>query len=260
MSRRLLGALVVASAFILAPSSPVAQTPPSAQRLQIGIVNVKPEAINDWLALQQKETIPALKKAGVTSREVWTTSVFGEGFEFFSATPITKFADYDNPQGPMVRALGQEGARIYNDKMRRMIVGNRTLAITVFPESIVPPPAYVMKFMVLNFNYTAPERAGEYAAYLRNDVIPAVRKGKPVGYVVSRTLHGGDANEFVTARYIEKMADLDGPNPLQQAIGAEAAAKLNAKAAGMVQRTERRIFRFVPNLSFRSATGTSSQQ
>jgi hypothetical protein len=260
MSRRSLGALVVASAFVLAPSSLVAQTPPPAQRLQIQIVNVKPEALNDWLALQEKETVPALKKIGVPSREAWTTSIFGEGFEFFFATPITKFADYDNPQGPMVRALGQEGARIYNDKMRRMIVGNRNLAITVFPESIMAPPTYVPKFMVLNFNYTAPGRAGDYAAYLRNDFIPAIRKAKPVAYGVSRTLHGGDANEFVTARYIEKMADLDGPNLLQQAIGADAAGKLSAKTTGMIQRTERRIFRFVPNLSFRSATGTSGQQ
>lgn len=260
MSRRSLGALVVASAFVLAPSSPVAQTPPPAQRLSIQIVNVKPEALNDWLALQQKETIPALKKIGVPSREAWSTSVFGEAFEYFFATPITKFAEYDNPQGPFVRALGQEGARVYNDKVRRMINAQRTMAITIFPESIMPPPTYEPKFMVLNFNYAVPGRAGDYAAYLRNDFIPAIRKAKPVAYGVSRTLHGGDGNEFVSARYMEKMADLDGPNLLQQAIGAEAAAKLSAKTAGMIQRTERRIFRFVPNLSFRSAAGTNSQQ
>jgi hypothetical protein len=261
MARRSLGALVVvASSFVLSPSSPVAQTPPQPQRLSIQIVNVKPESVNDWLALQQKETIPALKKIGVPSREAWSTSVFGEAFEYFFATPITKFAEYDNPQGPFVRALGQEGARIYNDKVRRMINAQRTLAITIFPESIMPPPTYVPKFMVLNFNYTVPERAGDYAAYLRNDFIPAIRKAKPVAYGVSRTLHGGDANEFVTARYMEKMADLDGPNLLQQAIGAEAAGKLTAKTAGMIQRTERRIFRFVPELSFSAGTRTSSQQ
>lgn len=36
-----------------------------------------------------------------------------------------------------------------------------------------------------------------------------------------------------------------------QAIGADAAAKLGAKTAGMLERQERRIYRFVPNLSFK---------
>ena len=259
MARRSLGALVVvASSFVLAPSSPVAQTPPQAQRLSIQIVNVKPESVNDWLALQQKETIPALKKIGAQSREAWTTSIFGEGFEYIFATPITKFADYDNPQGPFVRALGQEGARIYNDKVRRMIVGNRTVAITLLPESITPPVSYQPKFMILNFVYVTPGRTNDYANYLRNELMPVIRKAKPVGFGLSRTLHGGDANEFVTARYIEKMADLDGPNLQQQVLGDK--ANTLAPAAGVVQRQERRIYRFVPELSFTAGTRTSSQQ
>ena len=185
------------------------------------------------------------------SREAWTVNIFGENFEYFFTQPITKFADYDNTQGPIIRALGEEGARVYNDKLRRMIVGQRTLAITVLPESIVPPPTYEPKFMVLNFTYVVPGRAEDFQAYWKNDFMPVIRKAKPVGFGLSRTLHGGDANEFVSARYLEKMADLDGPNLQTQAIGAEAAAKLGAKTAGMVQRQERRIYRFVPNLSFR---------
>jgi hypothetical protein len=260
MARRTLTTLVVvASAFVLASQFATAQAPP-AQRLMIQIVNVKPEAVNDWLALQQKETVPALKKIGIASRDAWTTSIFGESYEYFFVQPIAKFAEYDNPQGPMIRALGEEGARVYNDKVRRMIVSQRTLAITVFPESIVPAAAYVPKFMVLNFSYVTPGRASDYRAYLTNDVMPAIRKVKPVGYTLSQTLHGGDANEFVTARYMEKMADLDGPNLMTQALGADAAAKLNAKTAGMFQRQERRIYRFVPNLSFRSTTATNNQQ
>ena len=260
MSRVSLGALVVASALVLAPSAPIAQTPPPAQRLSVQIVNVKPEALNDWLALQEKETVPALKKIGATSREAWTTSIFGEGFEYFFVTPITKFADYDNPQGPIVRAIGADAARVYNDKLRRMIASQRTVAITVLPGSIAPAASYVPKFMVLNFTYTVPGRSNDYAAFLSNDLMPAIRKSKAVGYTATRTLHGGDANEFVTARYMDKMADLDGPNPLAQALGADGAAKLNAKTVGMIQRQERRIYRFVPNLSFRSAAATSGQQ
>jgi hypothetical protein len=132
-----------------------------------------------------------------------------------------------------------------------MTNSQRTLAITVFPESIVPPASYVPKLMILNFNYAIPGRASDYEAYLRNDAMAAIRKAKPVGYSITRTLHGGDANEFVTARYLEKMADLDGPNLMTQALGAAEAAKMTAKNAPMLQHTDRRVYRFVPNLSFK---------
>lgn len=259
MARRTLGTLVVfvASALVLGSSFATAQSAPP-QRLQINIVNVKPDALNDWLTLQQKETIPALKKIGIPAREAWTTAVFGEGFQYFFSTPIDKFAAYDNPQGPMVRALGQEGARVYNEKVRRMIVSQQTLAITMLPESIMPPASYQPKFMVLNFAYITPGRGNEYLNFLRNELMPVIRKAKPAGFGVSRTLHGGDANEFVTARYMDKMADLDGPNLPQQVLGDKAGTL--GPAAGVVQRQERRIYRFVPNLSFTAGTRTGSQQ
>jgi hypothetical protein len=246
MVRPSLGALVVAS-----------QAPP-ALRSYIQIVNVKPESVNDWLAMQQKETIPAIRKAGTQTRQTWTTQVFGESFEYFFVTPLTAFSDFDN-QNPIVRALGADAARVYNDKLRKMIVSQRGLAITVFPESINPAASYEPKFMILNFNYAEPEHAAAYEAYLRNDAIPAIKKAKPLGYVVSRTLHGGDANEFVTARYMDKMAELDGPNLMTKALGADGAAKMGAKSAGMLARTERRVYRFVPELSFAAAAGKPSQ-
>jgi hypothetical protein len=259
MVRRSLGTLVVfvASAFVLASPLAIAQAPPPT-RLSINIVNVKPEALNDWLALQEKETIPALKKAGIAGRTAWTTANFGEGFQYFFTTPIDKFATYDNPLGPVARAIGEQNARVYNEKLRRMIVSQQMLAINILPESIVPPPTYQPKFMVANFTYVTPGRAADYVAFLRDQLMPVIRKAKPVGYALSRTVHGGDANEFVSARYIEKMADLDGPNLQQQVLGAKAPAV--APAAGIVQRQERRIYRYVPNLSFTSAAGTTSRQ
>lgn len=259
MARRSLATLVVvvASALVFFASLPAAQTP-APQRLQVQIVNVKPEAVNDWLALQEKETIPALKKAGIVSRDAWTTSTFGEAFEYFFTIPIDKFAAFDNPLGPIQRAMGEQNARIYNDKLRKMIVGQRTLAITILPESITPPASYVPKFMVLNFNYVTPGRGAEYRKYQQEQLMPVIRKAKPVGYALSQTLHGGDPNEFVTARYLEKMADLDGPNLQQQVLGPNAPPV--GPPAGVVQRQERRIYRHVPNLSFGAAATTSNRQ
>ena len=64
MSRCTPGTLVVffASALTLAASSASAQSAPAPVRMSVQIFNIKHESANDWLALQQNETIPALKK------------------------------------------------------------------------------------------------------------------------------------------------------------------------------------------------------
>ena len=102
MARCSFGTLVVfvASAFTLASSLASAQPAPAPVRLSIQIVNVKPEALNDWIALQEKETIPALKKIKAAPREAWTTAFFGEAFQYFFSTPLEKFAQYRQSARP----------------------------------------------------------------------------------------------------------------------------------------------------------------
>jgi hypothetical protein len=260
MTRRLVVSLlvVVASLVVLFPQVRIAaQTPAAVQWYSVNIVRVKPSALNDWLALQQKETIPGLQKAGVAERQGWQVAQFGPGFEYFFLSPIPKFAQYDNPQSPIVRALGEAGARAYNDKLRTMIESTQTLGIQMLPESIAPPATFEPKLAILTFHYVAPGRGNDFLNYLRNDFMPAIKKAKPIGYAVSRTIHGGDANEFVTGRYLDKFADLDEASLLTKAVGAEAADKINAKVAGIVTHQERRVYRFVPTLSFRPKAASS---
>ena len=256
--KRLFVGGVLTAAFLglaLVPDvAPVAQAQaPVPQWYSINVVSVRPERLDDWLALQRNEAIPALQKAGVRERGAWV-SVYGDGFEYFFATPLAKMADRDQP-GPFVRALGEDGARAYNAKLRGMVERTRAIAIQALPDmSIVPPPSFEPKLAVLTFSYVAPGRGPDYENYLKTDLLPAIRKAQPAGFLHSRTIFGGDAGEYVSLRYIDSFAEIDKGPLLTQAVGAAAAGRITAKAAGMLTRQERKIYRFVPNLSFKLKT------
>ena len=81
-----------------------------------------------------------------------------------------------------------------------------------------------------------------------------VMKQAQVTYLVTQTIFGGDANEYVTLTMRDSFADLDKGPVLVQALGEEGAQKLLQKLpAGIVVHVERSLSRLVPELSFMPA-------
>ena len=92
-------------------------------------------------------------------------------------------------------------------------------------------------------------RNDEFENFVKNDFIPVMNQAG-VTYVVSQTIFGGDANEYVTLTMRDSFADLDKGPVLVQALGQEGAQKLMQKLpAGAVVHVERSLTRFVPELS-----------
>src|SRR5256885_9189697 len=91
---RVLGAvlaLIVSAAIAVAALQPPAARPqpaPKREMLQVTVVKIKPDLVDQWLEFQKNETIPMLRKAGVKSRDAWTTATFGDGFTYGFVTPI----------------------------------------------------------------------------------------------------------------------------------------------------------------------------
>jgi hypothetical protein len=95
----------------------------------------------------------------------------------------------------------------------------------------------------------APNRNNEYENYLKNDFVP-VMKQAGITYLVSQTIFGGNANEYITLTMRDGFTDLDKGPVLVQALGPEGAQKLMDKLpTGVVVHLERSITRFVPELS-----------
>lgn len=225
--------------------------PNGPQKSSVTVVQVRPEAVDAWRDFQAKQTVPALQKAGVTQRDVYE-SIYGPTGQFRIVQPVVKYADRDNPQAPIVRALGEAAARTYTDALRKMQASAMTTVIESIPDaSYDPNPNAVYPVLVLTRLHVAPGRVSDFLAYLHGERSAAIKKGQAKRELISRVQFGGDNNEFRIANFEDKIAALDNGSPLTRALGADGAAKLNAKLAGVVLSTDRTVWRRVENMSYR---------
>lgn len=247
---------VAALALVAASPAPAVAQPAAAAatttRSQVTIVRIKPDMLNEWIDLQRNEVVPALKKAGVQSRTVWATAV-GNSFEYTIVVPFEKWAAMDSP-GPLVAALGAEAAARLNAKTRKCIEVSRTFMSNRIDDLNIPAGnALVMRSAVRR---AAPGKMQEYLSHQRADILPVMKKakadGKIAGAGVSTRGVGAGADEVVVTTYYNKFADMDTTpaGPLAQVLGAEAAAKINAKGAGLSTPVQVIIRRRMADLSY----------
>jgi len=245
-------AALVAGAFVwttVGHAQAPAQAPPP-QRQLVAIVQLNPDMVLTWEDLIKNEAMPAAKKNGTPWRHVYANGVAGTGFTRVTITPITNYAQFDQPGG-VVRAFGAEVAARYNAKLAPTIHSQQTsiqtlnLQSSIMGNSTTPAPLVVVQsFRVL------PGKGGDFQASVREDFLPAYRKAGVRDFLVFGTNFGGV--EGVMARPIAKYAELDQPGLLQRAgLSDEAQAKINARRnttlAGPI---ETNIYRFIPELSY----------
>lgn len=247
--------LMLLTALAFAQNKPEQKTQPMAsapaqQWVSVNVFHIKPDMVAEYEELVKSESIPAEKKGGVKWRATWQTARFGEGFMYVAATPIENFAQYDSPS-PYVKALGEDGARAYLAKVRRFITSQQIIAALERPDLSYPgkltgPP----KMAVVNFVQIAPGRNAEYENLIKTDVLPAMKKAEVLAYLVSQTVLGGNANEYVGVTVLDKFADLDKGNPLLRALGQDGFNKFLQKTAGIIVHQERIVARYRADLSF----------
>jgi hypothetical protein len=229
-----------------------AATPPAAPTfIRLAIVEIRPDMVADYLAMQKSETIPALQKAGVPYRHAWRTGQFGTGFTVAYLSPIKSFAMLDEPN-PVVKALGEEGARQHGMKMAKFIASSRTYALRDRPDlGIKTEGAPMAKLGVLASVEVVPGRAIEWETILKNEWTPALKKAGVASYGVSQVVFGGSAGQYYTFTPLENYAQLDGGHPIIKAIGEAGMNRIMAKMGPSTRSVERFIIRYDEELSFR---------
>jgi hypothetical protein len=252
----LVAAAVVCSAAVLwaqgggrAAQSSVAA--PQRNWYSVTLTTVKPDQVPEWLEIQKSQTIPMQQKGGIKSRDTWQSGApFGEGNTYGVVTPIDKFATYDMP--PMaLRVLGDGPGRAYQGKLAAMTLGRRTFAVQDRAELSMPPApnAKFVAAILADVTIVSGHQA-QYETYLKDDLLPLLKKDKAVGFVVSRTVFGGNANEYHEVTYLASFAEIDkGPAQARLLSPAERTA-MAAKIAPHVEHVERTILRYVPDLSY----------
>ena len=236
------------------PEQPAAAAAaPQRNWYTVSIFTVKPDRAREFVEVMKSQTIPMQQKGGVASRDTWQGGApFGDAYTYAVVTPMSKFADYDQP--PLAtRILGAEGARAYTDKLNAMIVSRRTLGIQDRAElSIMPAANAKIVGAILQDVTVISGHAEQYEAYIKNDVLPVLKKGNVVGLAVSRTVFGGNANEYHMLTFLDSFAEIDKGPAQVRVLGQPAAAALAAKGAAHIANIERTILRHVPDLSYRS--------
>jgi len=225
----------------------------STTRSQIRMTVVKPDMVNEWVALQKNQVNPALKKAGVSTRTV-LTNAYGNAYEYLSVTPLQNYSELDG-EGPLIHALGKDGGAHLQASLSKCIESQHVYISTLVNELSSPPdpkaPAPV--WVTIRFR-TAPGKTAEYENYFKTDLAPVYAKakatGKIAGYGFTRRGFGADPLDRTLVIYGNKFADLEAGNPLTQVLGQEAAAKLQAKGVGMATVVEQLVRRRVADLSF----------
>ena len=237
-------------------STPAAQAKPAADLAKmplvgVTVVQIKPELVNDWLEFQKAETIPTLQKGGIKQRTGLTTAV-GQSFEYVFLTPMANLAERDG-DSPIVKALGQEGARAYAQKNRKFMASQRTHIVRFRTDlTYQPDPAAQLPLAVVSDYSLVAGRTADFENYIRTDLTPAHKQLKTGGFLVYQELFGGDGNAFVIATPVRAFADLDQGPAIQRAYGQARAAAIQQKLNGIVAHVERTLSRMVPELTFTS--------
>lgn len=246
--------IIVVAVVVGLAAVPAAQIDPTPARVAVTVVQVLPEMVEAWHNAVRDEAIPAQKKAGVAWRRTYANGPFGQGFTFVTVTPIASYAQYDRA-GALERTLGIDGLAKYNAIVRPLIVSTHTTAMTPQPDlSIVSntrPPA---PFVVVQTLHPLPGRGPEYYAIMAADYLPVYRKAGIKDYWFYTSSFGAPPTVMIF-RPISKLAELDEPSPLTQAmnkaLGTDAAMKLSLRRNALLSSIgPTDVQRFVPELSF----------
>ena len=250
LSRTLLAAGVLALAL-----STVCPAQLSTDTTRYSVIQniVKPEMLSEYLDIQKNEVNPLIKKAGITQRTVLVNAL-GNTYEYTSITPMPSYGMLDADSTVSKALASPDGVKVLT-RLRRCLVTSRTYTIVRVNDLSLPPDVKNPPLASVSTRVRLlPGKAQDYEAFVRSDLFPIFKKakaeGKIAGYVVSRRQLGAAANERTATVYLNKFADLDGGPTLTQMVGAEAAAKLNAKGATLISPVETLVRRRVAELSF----------
>jgi hypothetical protein len=199
---------------------------------RVTITHVKPEMLTEWVDLQKNEVVPALKKAGIKTRTVYSSGLFGNSYEYVVVTPMEKFADFD-AGNPLVKALGETASARLGEKLRKCTLSSQSFMSTRLDdfsnpsESSEPPPIITSTRLRI-----APGKMPEFESIVKTDVLPVFKKAK-APYTVLRRGLGANPNDVTITTPHGNWADLDAPSPFVKALGADGAAKVLAKFTGV---------------------------
>jgi hypothetical protein len=114
-----------------------------------------------------------------------------------------------------------------------------------------PQAAATPEFLAITIVSVKPDMMGEFQNFMKNTTNPALKNGGVKSREVwQNTGAAGDPFEYVFVTPVAKLADFDGPSPLEKGLGPQGLPAWQLKAGSLVTSVRRFIIRTRPDLSF----------
>ena len=228
----LLGSATLLALALAAPSISSAQTePPPPQWQVITTTQIKPEFRAEYEA-GQKEMTAAYKKAGVSYRVVVQT-MFGDLMEYTAVTPLSKFAEMDEPS-PLAKALGDAGSQKLLKRLGAYLVSARRVGYLVLGNISLESEGDPGEYLHIMTFHLRPGKGGDFAAFMKDSYLPALRKAGVSNAWMSEPVFGGDTSDRVLVMPMHKVAEIDAGPATRRGLGVEGAQLLGIKQSEMV--------------------------
>lgn len=218
--------------------------------LSLTYVDVKPEMDTAFQDLLRTHWLPAAEKSGLEFIAAWRAGSFGDAYQYIFVAPIRKFAEYDG-KPPIMAVMAPEDYAVLYQRLRNCVTGVRTIATTL-PAGLSYDNrnGAPYKHAIVSKVRVRPGKQAAYAALVK-ELVPAFEKldGHPA-LLTYQTVLGGSPYEWTHVILIDNYAHIDNGPLLTQAVGAEEAARVEARLDELVTERQRLVVDYLPEFSF----------
>jgi hypothetical protein len=210
----------------------------------IRIYRVKPGA--EFASFIKHEMNPVRIKGGMQRMDYWTTAV-GEQAEIINIFPMPNGYAELGETGAVGKVLGAGAANLFA-RQARLVEEVHSYVVRYEPTLSFTNAKFQGKpdWAIFNVHEITAGREQVYLDWRAKEYIPAARQGADLAHWFAKVTLGGDITRtFVELRPLASPADLDIPlsaDPRLQAVFAK-------RPPGMVERQERRLVRYRPDIS-----------
>jgi hypothetical protein len=225
-------------------------TSASAQDANIRSVvlyTIKPDRVGDFQAAV-KEYDAILAKSGSERYASTWVSLSGPR-EYAHVVYYTKWAELDAGPDPKTKDQAGDLARI-GARINDCTVSTRRIIDEIVPELSLSASGEIPKMIRVLVTDVRPDKIGEYRNLVKNEILPAVKKGGVKEYSVASRRYGAPSTEFISVAGMNSWADFDGEFGAEKGLGKEGYQALVAKVRSLITSSQFDVYRYEPDLSY----------
>lgn len=213
----------------------------------VTLYTVKPDRVGDFQA-EIKEYNAVLAKGGSTRYGSAWLSLTGPR-EYALVSYRNKWADLDAGADPKMKDQAADLARI-GLRITACTESSRRIIDEIRPDLSLPESGDVPKMIRVLVTDVRPEKIGDYLDLVKNEILPAVKKGGVKEYTFAARRYGAPSTEFISVAGMDNWADFDGGFGAEKGLGKEGYQAMVAKIRTLITSSQYDVYRFQPDLSY----------